>query len=96
MIPFKIPGEDSLYDVFTNLEREGGDQEENKTLPGFIRVRDPDRIVGNVDHGGVFYFVDGVATDVGHLSAFGDQHNIVAFEESHKPCRERGKLFIWE
>lgn len=65
---------------------------ENGTVPCFIGVCNPDRIIGNVDHAGVFNFVNGVAADVGHLSTLGDQHNVVALEETHKTCQ--GKNII--
>lgn len=51
----------------------------------------PDWIIRDVDHACVFNFVYGVATDVSHLSAFGDQHNVVPFKETYKPCEENKK-----
>lgn len=66
-------------------------REENATVPCFIRVCNPDRIIGNVDHAGVFNFVDGVAPDVGHPSTLGDQHNVVPLQETYKPCQEKKK-----
>lgn len=54
------------------------------TVPCFIRVRYPDRVVGDVDHASVLNFVDGVATDVGYLSTLGDQHNVVSLKETYK------------
>ena len=48
------------------------------SVPGLVGVGDPDRVVGDVDHAGVFYFVNGVTSNIGHLSALGDQHNVVA------------------
>lgn len=49
----------------------------------------PDWIIGNVDHAGVFDFVDGVATDVGHLSTLGDEHDVVPLKKTNKPCQEK-------
>ena len=63
-------------------------------VPGFIRMRDPDRVVWDVDHAGVFNFVDGVATDVGHLSALGDQHYVVALQEIHKTWRMKYNITV--
>lgn len=62
---------------------------ENVTVLCFIRMCNPDWVIGNVDHAGVFDFVDRVATDVGHLSTLGDQHNVVPFKETNKPCQRR-------
>ena len=53
--------------------------------PGFIRVCDAHRVIGDVDHIGVLDLVNGMAADVRYPPAFGDQHNVVAFKESHKP-----------
>ena len=52
---------------------------------------DSNRVIGNVDHAGVFDFVDGVATDVSHLSPLGDQHDVVALEEAHETCQGNKK-----
>ena len=57
----------------------------SSAVPGLIGVCDPDRVNWDVDHAGVFYFVNGVTANVGHLSALGDQHNVVALQETHKP-----------
>lgn len=67
---------------------------EYETLPRFIRVGNPDRVIGDVDHAGVFNFVDGVATNVSHLSALGDQHNVVPLKETYKPCQGKTKIQI--
>lgn len=64
---------------------------ERAKAPCFIRVRDPDRVIGDVDHAGVLNFVDGVATDVSHLSTLGDQHDVVPLEETYKPCEQQKK-----
>lgn len=54
---------------------------------------DPDWVIRDVYHAGVFNFVDGVATDVSHLSALGDQHDVVALEETYKSCQEETYKF---
>lgn len=53
---------------------------------------DPDRVIGDVDHACVLNFVDGVATDVSHLSTLGDQHDVVPLEETYKPCEQQKNL----
>lgn len=35
-------------------------------------MRNPDWVIGNVDHTRVLDLVDGVATDIGYFSTFGD------------------------
>lgn len=45
---------------------------DSATLPSFIRMRNPDWVIGNVDHICVLDLVDGVAADIGHFSTFGD------------------------
>lgn len=60
---------------------------ENVTVLCFIRMCNPDWIIGNVDHAGVFDFVDRVATDVGHLSTLGNQHDVVPLKEANEPCQ---------
>lgn len=45
---------------------------------------DSDRVIRDIDHVGVFDFIDGVTPDVGHLAALGDQNDIVAFQETDK------------
>lgn len=59
-----------------------------RRLPGFIGVGHPHWVVGDVDHGGVFNFVDRVPANIGHLSTLGDQHDVVALQKTHKPCQE--------
>lgn len=60
-----------------------------KKVPGLIWMCDPDRVIWDVDHAGVFYFVDGMATNVGHLSALGNQDYVVALQETDKTCRKK-------
>lgn len=57
-------------------------------------MRDSNRVIGDVDHGGVLYFINGVATDVSHFSALGDEYNVKSFEETHKPCKKGKKYNI--
>jgi len=48
-------------------------------LPGFIRMSDSYRIIWNVYHVCIFYFVYCMTSNICHFSSFCDQHNIVAF-----------------
>lgn len=50
---------------------------DSNTIPCFIGVCNSDWVIGNVDHSGVFNFVDGVAPNISHLSALRDQHDVV-------------------
>lgn len=55
----------------------------------------PDRVIGDVDHGRVFNFVDRVPANVGHLSLLSDQHDVVALQKTHKPCQKMSFSFIF-
>lgn len=46
---------------------------------------DSDGVIRDVYHAGVFYLIDGVTPNVGHLASLGDQNDVVAFQETDKP-----------
>lgn len=64
------------------------EKEDHVTLPSFIRVRNPDWVIGNVDHTCVLDLVDGVAADIGQFSTLGDQHDVVSLKEPHESCQK--------
>lgn len=51
-------------------------------------MRDPDWVVRDINHVGVFYLIDGVTPNVGHLAPLGDQNDVVAFQETDKACKK--------
>lgn len=59
--------------------------------PSFIRVCNSDRIIGNVDYISVLNLIYRVTTDIGHFTAFCDQHDVVTLQKTH----ETWKTNIW-
>ena len=55
-----------------------------------ITVSFPHSVVGDVDHGGVLYFVNRVVTDQSHLAPLGDEDDIVTFKKTNETSKTEG------
>ena len=55
--------------------------------PALIRMNVAHSIIGNVQHGGVFYLVDCVWPNQRHPLPLGNQNDVRPFQKAHKPCK---------
>ena len=55
--------------------------------PALIRMNVAHSIIGNVQHGDVFYLVDCVRPNQRHPLPLGNQNDVRPFQKAHKPCK---------